>query len=409
MKTSRYKIIISNLSYLSLLELLGLFFPLITYPYLIKVLGKDTYGAVVMAQSIVAYLVIMVNFGFNVSAAKDVSKKRNNHIALSHVVSSIFLLKSFIFLLVAIIYISIILFTDIVHYKFLYLFSLGLCIQEIYFPTWFFQGMERMKYITIISFMTRFLSLFLIFLIIKSDDNFIFVPLLNSLGGIFASIVSFYILIRFFSIRLSFVPFRYIKLVFCRSIPFFFSRFISVAMEKTNAVLIGTTLSYGDLAVYDLGTKIVGILRIPFNIIAQVLYPSVAYSKDISVVKTMLKVSISVSFIIIFFMFFIAPYVIDFLGSSQLDAATNLVYVLNTVLPAVGISSVLGASTLVTFGYIKEYNLSVIYSSVSYSIIIALVILLGNVSLYTMALAYILPEYIICAYRYYISKKYILK
>ena len=225
----------------------------------------------------------------------------------------------------------------------------------------------------------------------------------------FASIVSFYILIRFFSIRLSFVPFRYIKLVFCRSIPFFFSRFISVAMEKTNAVLIGTTLSYGDLAVYDLGTKIVGILRIPFNIIAQVLYPSVAYSKDISVVKTMLKVSISVSFIIIFFMFFIAPYVVDFLGSSQLDAATNLVYVLNTVLPAVGISSVLGASTLVTFGYIKEYNLSVIYSSVSYSIIIALVILLGNVSLYTMALAYILPEYIICAYRYYISKKYILK
>lgn len=135
MKTSRYKIIISNLSYLSLLELLGLFFPLITYPYLIKVLGKDTYGAVVMAQSIAAYLVIMVNFGFNVSAAKDVSKKRNNHIALSHVVSSIFLLKSFIFLLVAIIYISIILFTDIVHYKFLYLFSLGLCIQEIYFPT----------------------------------------------------------------------------------------------------------------------------------------------------------------------------------------------------------------------------------------------------------------------------------
>lgn len=137
-RTACYKAIISNFSYLSLLELFGLFSPLVTYPYLIKVLGKDTYGAVVMAQSIAAYLVIIVNFGFNVSAAKDVSKHRGDHIALSHVVSSVFLLKSFIFLAVAIIYISIILSTDIVHYKSLYLFSLGLCIQEIYFPTWFF-------------------------------------------------------------------------------------------------------------------------------------------------------------------------------------------------------------------------------------------------------------------------------
>lgn len=257
--------------------------------------------------------------------------------------------------------------------------------------------------------MTRFLSLFLIFLVIKSDSDFIFVPLLNSIGGMFASIVSFYILVRYFSVRLSFLPFRYVKIVFCKSFPFFISRFTSIAKEKTNAVLIGATLSYGDLAIYDLATKIVGILRIPFNILAQVLYPSIVYSKDISVVKTILKISISISLIIICFILFMAPYAVDFWGNSQLNEATDLVYVLSTVLPAVGISSVLGASTLVAFGYNKEYNLSVIYSSVLYLVIVALVFLLGNISLYTMALVYILPEYFICAYRYFISKKHILK
>lgn len=104
-----------------------------------------------------------------------------------------------------------------------------------------------------------------------------------------------------------------------------------------------------------------------------------------------------------------APCAVDFWGNSQLNEATDLVYVLSTVLPAVGISSVLGASTLVAFGYNKEYNLSVIYSSVLYLVIVALVFLLGNISLYTMALVYILPEYFICAYRYFISKKHILK
>lgn len=403
----KYKILISNFSYLSILEVIGLIFPILTYPYLIGILGKDTYGAVVMAQSIAAYLVIIVNFGFNVSATRDISKNRGNSFVLSKIVSAVFLSKFLIFIILAIIYVSIILFTSIISDKLLYLFSLGLCIQEIFFPTWFFQGIEKMKFITLITFVTRMSFVLLIFLCIKSNSDYVFVPLINSMGGLLASIISIFVLRKLFNIKFVSVPTRYLRLVFLRSVPFFFSRFVSVVMEKSNAVLVGSVLSYGDLAVYDLAVKIVGLLRIPFNLIAQVLYPTIVRTKNIVLIKNMLKISIYISLIIIALMFFIVPYVVAFLGNSQLNAAVSLIYVLNTVLPIVAVSSILGATTLVTFGKIKEYNLSVIYSFIIYLLVIAGLFLFNKLTLLGVAVAYILPEYGVGMYRYWISKKYI--
>ena len=81
--------LIRNFSYLSLLQVFNLILPLIVYPYLIRVLGKETYGLVVFAQSLVFYLVILVGFGFNISATKEVSIHRNDSKKLGEIVSSV--------------------------------------------------------------------------------------------------------------------------------------------------------------------------------------------------------------------------------------------------------------------------------------------------------------------------------
>ena len=67
------KVLVQNFSYLSALQIFNLLIPLITYPYLIRVVGKETYGLVVFAQAIIGYLVILTDFGFNISATREVS------------------------------------------------------------------------------------------------------------------------------------------------------------------------------------------------------------------------------------------------------------------------------------------------------------------------------------------------
>ena len=79
----------SNFSNLSVLYSLNLLIPFIIYPYLIRVLGSETYGLVIYAQAIITYFVILIGFGFNLSGVKLVSKNRNNKQELGKIISSI--------------------------------------------------------------------------------------------------------------------------------------------------------------------------------------------------------------------------------------------------------------------------------------------------------------------------------
>ena len=54
--------ILQNLSYISVLHLFNMLIPLLSYPYLIRVLGKETYGIIIFAQAIVGYFVILIGF-----------------------------------------------------------------------------------------------------------------------------------------------------------------------------------------------------------------------------------------------------------------------------------------------------------------------------------------------------------
>ncbi len=97
-KSDTTKTLLGNFTYLSILEVISILFPLLTYPYLIRVIGADRYGIIVFSQAIIAYVIIVVNFGFNVSATRRVSENRDNIIKLKQIYSSITYLKLYIFI-----------------------------------------------------------------------------------------------------------------------------------------------------------------------------------------------------------------------------------------------------------------------------------------------------------------------
>lgn len=66
-RLGRNKTILANFSYLSLLQVFAILFPLLTYPYLLRVIGLELYGVIIFAQSIINYVSLVINFGFNMS------------------------------------------------------------------------------------------------------------------------------------------------------------------------------------------------------------------------------------------------------------------------------------------------------------------------------------------------------
>ena len=142
-RLGRNKTILANFSYLSLLQVFAILFPLLTYPYLLRVIGLELYGVIIFAQSIINYVSLVINFGFNMSGARNVAIYKQDRARLSRIVTSIYWCKFILWLVCLVLYLSVIsmvpFFED--HY-WVYVLSFLLTFNELLLPIWFFQGLS---------------------------------------------------------------------------------------------------------------------------------------------------------------------------------------------------------------------------------------------------------------------------
>lgn len=201
------KRIVANFFSLSILEGVNYLLPLITLPYLVRVLGPAKFGVIAFAQAFITYFVIVTDYGFYLSAPKNIAIHRASKTKVSQIFSSIMIIKS-VFMGVSLLVFMTLVFT-IARFrldKFIYIFAFGNVLGDVLFPTWFFQGMERMKYITWLYFIAKLIFLVAIFVFIRSSTDYLYVPLFNSLGLIIAGIVSLWIIFRQFGVRFRIPP-----------------------------------------------------------------------------------------------------------------------------------------------------------------------------------------------------------
>ena len=397
------KTLFANFTYLSILEIIGLLLPLISYPYVIRTVGADNYGVVVFCQAIIAYVVIIINFGYNVSATRKISENRTNVFKIREIYSSIVYQKLLIFAICLVSGLFVLIFLKY-DYSVILLGFIGLCIQEVFFPTWLFQGLERMKFITIITFVAKCSCLILIFLFVHDKKDYACIPVLYSIGGFFTSVLSVIILKKKFDIYFVKVSKYRMKEDFLESLPFFTSRLSAIVMERGNVLVIGTFFSYDMVAIYDLCAKIVSILKTPFSLVAQVIYPNVAKSKNMLLVKKSIKIVLLFGAFVCLFVYLFAPNIILLLSDTSMLGAVSILKIMVLYVPIVGISYLFGACVLVVKGYSREYNLSVVYSVLLYILMLLSFISFSKVNLYTMALAFVAPELFVALYRICIVK-----
>lgn len=401
-----HKIIVQNTGYLSLIEIMRLALPFIALPYVIRTIGADKYGTIVFAQTVISYFVIFVNFGIDVSAVKDVAINRNNRDNLSLVVSSVMIVKSFLCLLAFFVLLLGMMFIPyLAKERLLYLFAFFTCFSEILFPVWFYQGVEKMKYLTFIRLVSIIFYTLTVFIFVRSSEDYINVVLLQSIGCILSGGVSFYVLLKIERIRLSFPGFSILKCCFVDSIPFFISR-LSVVLNNGMAKLVsGIFFSMDAVAAFDLAQKIATTAMIPMQMMNQAVYPHIANTKSLSFIRKYLIINVFLSLIASLFVYVMSPYIISIFAGTQLNSAVLLLRILCLWIFVGGITSYIGAPVLVSFGYSKPFNRSVILSTVSLLLIYLLCYLADIFSIYNFAITLVLSEFIILIYRFYFCLK----
>jgi O-antigen/teichoic acid export membrane protein len=402
----KYKLLIINFGYLSIFQFLNLLIPLITYPYLIRVLGKETYGLIIFAQAIVAYLVILINFGFNFSATKEISIHRNDIDKLNEIVSTVLIVKGILMIfsfLVLLLLINVI--PQAITHKYLFLFSMYACLYDVIFPIWYFQGVEKMKYITLVNIVARLTFLVLIYLLINSKDDYLLVPIIYGIGAIVSGIVSLYIIFIKENIRISFQKTEVLLKYTNDSFSYFISNLSIQLYVNANKVIVGSFLGLVEVAIYDLAEKLVSVMKIPLSIISQTIFPKITKDLDINFVWKMFKYVLLLNILILIGAFITAPFLVEFLGGKEMSSATILFRLLIFTLPVIGMSNFLGIQILIPFGFKKSFTSIIVFSGVVFLLIFLFLYSTKNLSIYTIAIMTILTEIYVTAHMYIIIKQ----
>ncbi len=176
---------------LSILNGLNVLLPLLTLPYILRVVGAANYGIYSYVYVIVQYLLILNTYGFDYSATKQIAQNRDNRTEINKIYNTVIACRLLLLLGGVILFAVLSPFLLGTHTKYLmFIMGMGIVLGDTFNPVWLFQGMEKMRYLTIVNFISKIVFTVLIFVLIREKDDFVFIILLNSCGFILSGIIS---------------------------------------------------------------------------------------------------------------------------------------------------------------------------------------------------------------------------
>ncbi|MBN2395331.1 MAG: oligosaccharide flippase family protein [Candidatus Atribacteria bacterium] len=378
--------VFANFSYLTLLQIFNLLLPLVTYPYLIRILGSGVYGKVIFAQAVVMYFSIIINFGFNISATKDVAENRDIKKKLDEIVSSIYILKGFLWFVSLLLFLFLIYIIPSFKQDFLlFLLTFGMTLMELFFPQWYFQGVEKMRYITIINVLSRSLFTVLIFIFVKNQHDYLLVPLFNTIGFFIGGVVSFLVLSIFERVVFKIQNYSVLRYYFKESIPLFLSAASIQVYVNANRVIVGAFLGMKDVAYYDLGEKILKLLKMPVGMLGQAAFPKLSREKNIKLINRYLLIGIAGTSGLVLGVLFFRETIVSLLIGKYVIEAAKVLSILSISALMVAASQFLGTSRMIVFGFRKAFSKIIISSAIFFLIGFGILFFVNTISLKSLA------------------------
>jgi len=181
----RNRRLLGNVTSLMALQGLNYLLPLLTLPYLVRTLGLASYGKVAASQAFVCYFQLIINYGFDFSATRQIAQSRQDVSRISRIFSAVITAKLFLMIVSVLLAFAVIMLIPVLRANaILYLCCLPSVVGAALTPGWLYQGMERMRPVTVISGAGSLVYMTLLFMLVRSEKNLWLAALLPSLISI---------------------------------------------------------------------------------------------------------------------------------------------------------------------------------------------------------------------------------
>jgi len=324
------KLIVENYFFITILKILNSLFYLIIYPFIINRLGTESYGVYVFATSVVAFFSIFINFGFDMHGSKLIAQNQYDYLNKNNTLSSIFFAKLYLLILTFFVFVIIVLSVKILRGNWIIYF---LCFSQnasfILFPQWYFQGIQKMRVVTYIQFGIKVLTIpFILFLINDPSDLWVFV-LIISLGNIIGSIIASLIIRYKDGLIIQFVRFKQLKQWYIEAFPFFLNNAIGAVKEQFVVVITGSFFGMRDVAIYDLGYKIMSLPRLLLLGINDSIFPKIVNISNKKIIKTILGIEALIGLAVVIAIVVFGKWMVITLGGQDMIDAYPIAIILS--------------------------------------------------------------------------------
>lgn len=326
---------LQNFIFLATIQASNVVISLITIPLLIQSIGVDQFGLVNLALSVIVLCNILVGFGYNLSAPREVAINHQNKEVLSHLVSNIIgskvLMAFFATLGIGVAIFGLGMFKE---YQWILLFSVLLLFSEATLPLWFFQGMEKMKLISIANIFSKLLFLMGLVLFIHSPDQAKWVNFIMGAAGLGINLLL--LLYIHYQLHIKFYKPKFIQLFTSlhENGLLFLSNLASHISVNGGLIILSFFSTAEILGMFSLAERISMVLRIFPSLVIQAIYPNASrllqsdLPQFIRFIKKVYGISLLLGLLGSLTTFALAPFIIQVLSKAELKESVVFMKIL---------------------------------------------------------------------------------
>jgi PST family polysaccharide transporter len=376
--------------------------PLITVPYLVRVLGPEKFGLVSFGQSLIAIFSLFVGYGYDLSATREISLNRLANKKVSRIAGRVWVAKAVLSGIgLSVILLLMLVLPRIRAIALLFIILYGIVIGNVLFPIWLFQGLERMKAISAINITMRTLSTAGVFILIRKPDDYMLYAGILSFQWIATGIVGMWFAFSRLKIRMDIPSIRDVRRALSDGHTLFLSQLAQGIYSSGNSFILGMLTDYTIVGYYSAAEKIVMALVGMIFPVTKAIYPRfiqmAASSMDLVVLwgRRVLYIMGSVGVLIYAVLLAGAPIIVNILLGHEYNRSINVLRILGILPLIIGITMSLNMQFTLPFGKDRAYTIIHVLAGPVNLLLAFMLVPLWNQN--GMAIALVISESFICA------------
>lgn len=345
---------------LYIMTFVKLILPLLTLPYLTRVLSKEGYAMVSYVKSCMTYMQLIIDFGFILSSVKDISKAEGDNDTIGKIAGNTFFAKLMLSALAGGVLVLMCVFIEILKLNLLFVALSFISVAvTVFLADFLFRGIEKMHYITIIYVVSKSVSTALTFVFVRGDETILWIPILDIIANLVAVAISF-IVIKRLDIKVRFSGISDCFAMIKDSFFYFLSSIATTAFSALNTLLIGIFMSEDLAAVanWNVCLTIISAIQNLYAPICNGIYPHMIKERSLKFIHKLLTIFMPVVAAGCVFSFFAARLALLIVGGEEYVEAYTLFRWMIPILFFSFPAQVYGWPTLGAIGKVKETTAS---------------------------------------------------